>query len=134
MLQPDKSSNELAENRTELAENRTDFAEDRTLMANERTFAGWLRTGIASAGIGLGFHAIFGKIEPTWVPKIVATTFMVLAILMFYAADRKASQVCERLSAHKAEPVSTVYMTVLAGVMMAGACILIGAVWLFDWT
>ncbi|MBB3991179.1 DUF202 domain-containing protein [Croceicoccus naphthovorans] len=43
------------------AERKTDLAEDRTLLANERTFAGWVRTGLASVGIGLGFHALFEK-------------------------------------------------------------------------
>ncbi|RYF18599.1 MAG: DUF202 domain-containing protein, partial [Oxalobacteraceae bacterium] len=44
--------------RTELAQDRTDFAEDRTVLAHERSFASWMRTGMASVGIGLGFNAL----------------------------------------------------------------------------
>lgn len=47
-----------------LARARTDLAEDRTVLANERTFGSWMRTGFAAIGIGLGFHALFGRIHP----------------------------------------------------------------------
>ena len=50
----------------ELARDRTDLAEDRTILANERTFAGWMRTGLATIGIALGFQALFGRVDPTW--------------------------------------------------------------------
>ncbi len=43
---------------------RTDLAEDRTILANERTFAGWMRTALACVAIGVGFHALFPKLEP----------------------------------------------------------------------
>lgn len=62
-------SQELAEDRTDYAEDRTDWAEDRTAMANERTFAEWMRTAFAAIGIGIGFNALFDKLEPAWVPK-----------------------------------------------------------------
>lgn len=59
----------------DLASTRTDLAEDRTVLANERTFAGWMRTGLAAVGIGLGFNALFGKMEPEWLPKLIATGY-----------------------------------------------------------
>ncbi|HEY9553776.1 DUF202 domain-containing protein [Allosphingosinicella sp.] len=40
------------------------MAEDRTVLANERTFAGWVRTGLATIAIGLGFSALFRQMEP----------------------------------------------------------------------
>lgn len=83
MADKESSSNELAIERTDLAENRTDWAEDRTIMANERTFAGWMRTGLAAAGIGLGFNALFGKLEPLWVPKAIAKLLMIIGFLSF---------------------------------------------------
>lgn len=51
-----------------LSQARTDLAEDRTVLANERTFASWFRTGFAAVGIGLGFQALFLRMEPAWVP------------------------------------------------------------------
>ena len=83
--------NGLAEERTEFAEKRTDWAEDRTIMANERTFAGWMRTGLAAVGIGLGFNALFGKLEPAWWPKALATGFVLIGIAVFFAAQRSAA-------------------------------------------
>ena len=62
---------------------RTDLAEDRTILASERTFASWLRTGLASIGIALGFHALFGRMQPIWLPRAIATAFLAIAIMIF---------------------------------------------------
>lgn len=80
---PDKTSNELAEERTEKAENRTE-------LANERTFAGWARTAFASIGLGLGFQAIFKTTEPTWVAKAIASLFICLGIWIVWKAANRA--------------------------------------------
>ena len=79
---------------------RTELAEDRTILANERTFAGWLRTGLAAVGIGLAFHVLFGKIEPAWLPRAIATAFLLIAILVVFLAERRATAVLGRLDAH----------------------------------
>ena len=114
----------------ELARDRTDWAEDRTLLANERTFAGWMRTGLASCGIGLGFHAIFGKTEPTWLAKSGATLFIVIALLIFYAAWRAACRLHERLDGHAAEPVERGNLGLLAALFSSGAVVLAVVLWL----
>lgn len=69
--------------REDLAEDRTDLAEDRTMLAAERTFSGWMRTGLAAAGVAIGLHAVFGPFQPTWVPKIAATVFLLAAQVIF---------------------------------------------------
>ena len=53
----------------------TDLAEDRTLLASERTFAGWVRTSLGCIAIGIGFHALFARMQPPWVPKAIASLF-----------------------------------------------------------
>ena len=78
--------------REKLAEARTDMAEDRTILANERTFAGWMRTGLAAVGIGLGFNALFQRIEPAWVPKAIATIILAIGIFIFVSAERRDSR------------------------------------------
>jgi putative membrane protein len=75
------------DSKTKLAEDRTDLAEDRTILANERTFAGWMRTGFAAVGVGLGFQALFNKMEPDWVPKGIATAFLLIAMIVFWTAS-----------------------------------------------
>ncbi|MFL0355553.1 YidH family protein [Erythrobacter sp. GH1-10] len=133
-MSDDKSSTDLAEDRTELAQDRTDWAEDRTLMANERTFAGWMRTGLASVGIGLGFNALFGKLEPAWLPKLIATMFIVIGIFVFWAAQRKGCDVHARMQAHKASPLKPTNMRLIAGFMAFGSFALAIGVWLMDFS
>ncbi|MEL6877207.1 MAG: DUF202 domain-containing protein [Pseudomonadota bacterium] len=127
-----KDSNELAEDRTDLAEDRTDWAEDRTVMANERTFAGWMRTGLAAVGIGLGFNALFGKLEPAWLPKLIATVFITIGIFIFWAAQRNGCAVKDRLEAHKAEPIDSMNIRLIAGFMALGSASLAVGIWLME--
>ncbi|MEL6875496.1 MAG: DUF202 domain-containing protein [Pseudomonadota bacterium] len=123
------SSNELAHERTDLAEDRTDWAEDRTVMANERTFAGWMRTGLAAVGIGLGFNALFGKLEPAWVPKAIATLFMLIGMFIFWAAQHNGCAVQKRLDSHNSRPVRPNNMKMIASLMALGSLSLIVAIW-----
>jgi putative membrane protein len=122
----------LAEERTELAEGRTDFAEDRTVMANERTFAGWMRTGLAAVGIGLGFNALFGKMEPSWAPRSIATLFILIGVFVFWAAQHNGYAVHQRLKAHQAEPLRGMSMRLIAGAMSLGSLALVAAIWLLN--
>ena len=115
-----------------LAEDRTDWAEDRTIMANERTFAGWMRTGLAAVGIGLGFNALFGKLEPAWAPKLIATLFIAIGIFIFWAAQKNGCAVQERLHSHQAEPVKTLNLKLIAGAMALGGAALALSIWLMD--
>jgi len=128
----DPSSNNLANERTDLAEDRTDWAEDRTIMANERTFAGWMRTGLAAVGIGLGFNALFGKLEPLWVPKAIATLFMIIGTFIFWIAQRNGCAVQTRLNSHRATPVKPNNLRIISGLMGSGAIALIAAIWMVD--
>ncbi|MEH6487928.1 DUF202 domain-containing protein [Hyphomonas oceanitis] len=91
--------------RQDLAEDRTDWAEDRTLLANERTFASWMRTGLASAALGLGFNAVFKAVDPTWLAKAVATAFILAALAIYVLAYRNARRVETRMNCHSVEPV-----------------------------
>lgn len=124
------TTEELAENRTDLAEDRTDYAEDRTILANERTFAGWMRTGLASAGIGLGFQAIFRAVEPTWLAKLGASIFILIAVIVFYLAYRKACDLAQRMEAHNAEPMSHIAYGTITALFASGTLALGVLLWL----
>jgi putative membrane protein len=119
-----------AADKNEQAKQRTDLSEDRTVLANERTFASWFRTGFASVGIGLGFQALFVRMEPSWVPRLIATLFLLLGIFLFVSAERRACQVLHRLSAHQVEGVKNRNLRVLAVIASAGVLALIAAMWL----
>jgi putative membrane protein len=118
------------EGTNELASERTDLAEDRTLLANERTFAGWMRTGLSSVGIGLGFHALFNAMLPPWVPRLISTAFLLFAIFVFWAAERRAAKVCRRLEATKVETFGGTNLKITAAVLTAATLALVGAIWL----
>ena len=60
----------------------TDLAEDRTILASERTFAGWTRTSLGCIALGLGFHALFSTMEAEWAPRVIATGFLLLELLL----------------------------------------------------
>jgi putative membrane protein len=118
------------EGKTELAAERTDLAEDRTVLANERTFAGWLRTGLGAVAVGLAFQALFEKMHPAWVPKAIATAFLLIGILIFVLAQRNAHRVLRRLRPHEVKPVGAGQLQLMTGVLSAGAAALIAALWL----
>ena len=125
-----KSSNDLAEERTDLAQDRTDWAEDRTVLANERTYAGWMRTGLASAGLGLGFQAIFRATEPTWLAKAGASIFLAIAVFIFWEAYRHAREVKQRLASHAAEPLRSSRLGLITGFFITGTLVLAGVLWI----
>lgn len=118
------------ENRTELASDRTDLAEDRTVLANERTFAGWMRTGLAAVGLGVGFSALFRAMEPNWIPKTIATVFLVGGIIIFIAAERRSCAVMERLSTHEVKRMRSINIRLLTAIMVAADLALIAAMWI----
>ena len=114
----------------ELARDRTDFAEDRTVLANERTFAGWLRTAYAAIGIGLAFNALFGRVEPGWIAKLIATGFLLIAIIIFVGAERRAAAVLGRLHTHTVRPDRANNMRLVTIASIAATVALIAAIWL----
>lgn len=115
--------------RDELAEIRTKMAEDRTVLANERTYASWMRTGLASVGIGLGFNALFTSMDPWWIPRVIATAFFLVGILVTVSAERRACAVVSRLHAHKVETVGISRMRLITWVVSAAIVALGIALW-----
>lgn len=117
------------EDRTDLAETRTSLAEDRTILAHERSFAGWVRTGMAAVGIGLGFNALFDALQPAWVPKAISSAFLLIAIFIFVSAERRANIILARLEAHHIRALKPVKMRLLTGGLIAATVALGGAIW-----
>ena len=122
----------MSDEAQKLEPSRTDLAEDRTILANERTFAGWMRTSLACVAIGVGFHALLQKMQPLWVPRAIATAFLLLAIVVIVSAQRRASAVMERLSVHVIVSAKPINLKLFAGAISAGAAALIAAIWLVD--
>ena len=119
-----------ADEKEKLAEDRTDLAEDRTILANERTFAGWMRAGFAAVAVGLGFQALFSQMEPAWIPKLIASAFMLIGAVIFLAAERRACMIVERLRSHRVETVRTRNLRILTAAILICILALIAALWL----
>ncbi|HEV2080808.1 MAG TPA: DUF202 domain-containing protein [Allosphingosinicella sp.] len=113
-----------------LAEARTDLAEDRTMLANERTFAGWLRTGFAAIGLGLGFIALFHAFSPAWLPRVIASGLIALGVLIFLAAERAACAVTAQLHPHRVKTFRARMLKVIAWFAVATAVPVLIAIWL----
>jgi putative membrane protein len=113
----------------ELAQRRTDLAEDRTILANERTYAGWMRTAFAAIGVGLGFRALFTEMQPPWLPRAIATLFLLIGIALFVAAERRAAWVVNHLRVHAVETVRVRNMRLVTAAMVLATLVLIVAMW-----
>ncbi len=111
------------------ADTRTQLAEDRTILANERTFAGWMRTSLACIAIGVGFHALFGKVEPEWLPRLIATSFLLLAVLVIVLAERRAAAVIDRLDTHMVTRARRMNLRLFAAIVSLAAAVFAGAIW-----
>jgi putative membrane protein len=107
--------------KTDWAEARTDWAEDRTVLANERTFAGWMRTGMAAVAVALGLKAVFGPAEPDWIPKTVASVFILAAVIIFFSAWRNSTKGQNRLDTHDTEEQSSRTFGLLAAIFSVAA-------------
>ncbi|WP_338550133.1 YidH family protein [Roseovarius phycicola] len=101
----------------EKAKVRTEWAADRTIMANERTFSAWMGTGLGAVGVAIGLKAVFGAFEPTWAAKMVASLFLLIAILIYWSARTQARKTLMRLKEKDAEPMPVRNFTLLATVM-----------------
>ena len=128
MAQDDPTDKD-ADQSTKWAEFRTDLAEDRNIMAMERTFAGWMRTAFAAIGIGLGFRALFGSWDPSWLPKIIATIFILGGGWLAVTAERRACKTLERLDPHKFEAIPTPNFKVMAYAVATGSIVLAIGLW-----
>ena len=109
---------------------RTDLAEDRTLLAHERSFASWIRTGLTSIGIGLGFNALFSAMEPLWIPKAIASLFLAIAAYIFLSAARRAGSIRGRLTSHTISTLRTMRIWFLAVALTLATGALLAAVWI----
>jgi putative membrane protein len=109
---------------------KTALSEDRTLLAGERTFAGWTRTSLGCIAVGVGFHALFSKMQPAWVPRAIATLFLALAVSIVWLAARRATSVAHRLDAHVVANARPMNFTFVSVAITFAATALAVAVWL----
>ncbi len=91
--------------------------------------ASWLRTGYGAIGIGLAFQALFNKVEPGWVPRLIATGFLATAILMFVSAERRASAVFDRLDEHRVVSVNMQTLRLVVAISVLACVAMMIVIW-----
>lgn len=109
---------------------RTDLAEDRTILANERTYAGWIRTALTALAVALGLRALMRSFEPVWVPQLISSAFVVVAIALIWLAWRRARHVQSRLDMHAIEGMPRTPMGWITGLMIVASLALGVVLWL----
>jgi len=91
-----------------------------------------MRTSLACVALGVGFNALFQRMQPPWVPRAIATGFLLLAILIIVLAERRAAAVMRRLSPHVVETAQLINLRLFTAVISLGAAGLVVAIWLFE--
>lgn len=91
-----------------------------------------MRTALACVAIGVGFHALFQKIHPAWLPRSIATGFLVLGVAVIILAERRAAAVTRRLSGHVVKTAGSMNLRVFAAMITLGTVALIAAIWLLE--
>lgn len=124
------SDNQSGRPRSDGAGDRTDLAEDRTLLANERTFGSWMRTALGAVAVGLGFSALFRELQPVWIAKALASSFILIGIFVLWSAERRACHVQKRMNAHEVEPLQRHRLRIITYAMILACACVIAALWL----
>ncbi len=73
---------DLAHNRTKMAHERTQRARFRTMLANERNFSAWLRSSLASIGVGLAVAELLRNTGAGLLARLIGVILVVLGLTM----------------------------------------------------
>ena len=118
LVQSQRSSQELAEDRTKLADDRTALAVTRTFVALDRTLMAWVRTATALVSFGFTIYKFFQQLrqpEPAgraYVlgPRDVALVLIALGIggltLALVEHRKQSRQLRERFASYQPPPPS----------------------------
>ena len=132
-----RSTTELAVERTNLAGDRTRWAADRTLWAADRTFIAWLRTAISLIGFGISIGKAGDYLESQGILldsyrglQLVGTAFITLAVLGLVGALIQDIRIGRRLASQGFGRVEPTPLGRVMGFLVLGVGIL-GAVFIF---
>lgn len=108
----------------------TRLAEDRTILANERTFSSRMGLALGSLGLAVGLQGVFGETEPTWLAKLAASIFVLIAIMVAIGGYKNSKKMLKRLNTYRAEPASSVSLLIIASLIGMGAFMIGIILWL----
>ncbi len=115
---------------TEWAATQLRLAEDRTILAAERNYSAWLRAGLASFAVGVGFEAFMGHVHPPWVPKTVASVLILIGIGITWLGLIATRRTYARLHSHVTPRQSIWLLTVINFVLSLAGLATVAILWL----
>ena len=104
-----------------LPESRNKWAHERTRLAKERTFAAWLRSGLATVGVGLGLVKLFPKVEPRWLMQMSGLLFICAGGIIFVVGYKTYHTVIKKMEKEGFKGIPSLYMGILTIMMLLGA-------------
>ncbi len=102
-----------------MAQERTQRARFRTMLANERNFSAWLRSGLASIGVGLAVAELLRNTGGSLLARLFGVILVILGLTMASIAFWRYRTMTSILKQENA-PVLPVW---IAGVMVAGVVV-----------
>jgi putative membrane protein len=126
---PQRSANELAQDRTDLAHDRTDLAQERndlalerTSLAHERTMMAWIRTSTSMISFGFGIYKFFDYFQaPKAVPQGVIGprrfAIFMIGIALFVLAGAAVQNWADNRRLRKIGPVPRSLATLVAALV-----------------
>ena len=78
----------------------------------------------------MGFHALFSRVDPDWLPRAIATAFLLLGMLVIVLAERRAAAVIGELDALVIKTARRMNLRLFTVIVCLGAAALLPAVWL----
>jgi putative membrane protein len=87
---------------------------------------------MASAALGLGFHAVVRSFEPTWLAKVGASLFLLIAIGILYLAHVNAGRVGKRLDTHGVEALKKSRIRTIAIALSIACFAVLVIIWLIE--
>ncbi|MCP4182794.1 MAG: DUF202 domain-containing protein [Hyphomicrobiales bacterium] len=104
---PQRSSNELAQDRTEMADSRTNLALERSIMAADRTLMAVMRTSVSLIGFGFTLYKFFEYMRkqsgfeslPSFGPRNLGLAMIFLGAVMLFISTWQHIVYSRKLSA-----------------------------------
>jgi putative membrane protein len=111
----------MGDARESLAEDRTNWAHERTRLAKERTFAAWLRTGLATAGLGILVVKAMPSVEPRWLVRALGVMFVSTGGIVFLLGFRTYYGILRKLEKEGVEGTPAWFIGALTVVLALGS-------------
>ena len=96
-------------------------------MSSERSFSSWIGTALGAVGVAIGFNAVFGELTPTWLPKLVATLFLLVGLVFTWSARNRACTIRDKLREHDSQTGGKISFSLISS-LVSGAIISTGVV------